>query len=31
VRYQEGDGMFTYEQVAIHDGWAMHNGREYRA
>jgi predicted phosphodiesterase len=31
VRYQEGDGMFTYEQVAIHDGWAMHNGKEYRA
>ncbi len=31
VRYQEGDGMFTYESVAIHDGWAMHNGKEYRA
>ena len=29
VHYQEGDGMFTYHNVAIHDGWAMWNGKEY--
>lgn len=29
VTYQDGDGMFTYSNVAIHDGWAMWNGKEY--
>jgi len=29
VRYHD-DGRFAYEQVAIHDGWALHNGKEYR-
>jgi hypothetical protein len=31
VRYEPGDGRFVYQQVAIHDGWAMHEGKEYRA
>ena len=31
VRFEPGDGRFVYEQVAIHDGWAMYNGREYMA
>lgn len=31
VVYQDGDGMFTYTNVAIHDGWALFNGKEYRA
>lgn len=31
VRYEEGDGRFVYEQVAIHNGWAMHRGREFLA
>lgn len=31
VNYEEGDGRFTYHNVAIHDGWAMWQGREYRA
>ena len=29
VHYQDGDGMFTYENVAIHDGWCMYRGKEY--
>lgn len=29
VRYEPGDGRFVYEQVAIRDGWAFHNGKEY--
>ena len=29
VRYEPGDGRFTYHNVAIHDGWAMWNGKEY--
>lgn len=29
LHYREGDGEFVYEQVAIHDGWAMFRGREY--
>lgn len=29
VRYEPGDGRFAYEQIAIHDGWALHRGREY--
>jgi hypothetical protein len=31
IQYQPGDGMFTYHNVAIHDGWALWNGKEYRA
>jgi predicted phosphodiesterase len=31
VHFEPGDGRFTYENVAIHDGWAMFNGREYTA
>lgn len=31
VTYQEGDGMFAYHNIAIHDGWAMHAGKEFRA
>lgn len=31
VRFQPGDGRFAYEQVAIHDGWALHRGKEYAA
>lgn len=35
VRYEEGDGRFTYDNVAIHsDGptrWALYEGREYQA
>lgn len=31
VRYEDGDGRFTYQNVAIHDGWALWNGREYTA
>lgn len=29
VRFEPGDGRFTYEQIAIHDGWAMWNGKEW--
>jgi len=29
VRFEPGNGRFVYEQVAIHNGWAMHSGREY--
>lgn len=29
VTYQPGDGMFAYQNVAIHDGWSMWNGKEY--
>jgi predicted phosphodiesterase len=31
VRFQPGAGRFAYEQVAIHDGWALHQGKEYTA
>lgn len=31
VEYEEGDGMFTYSNVAIHDGWARWNGKDYTA
>jgi hypothetical protein len=31
VEYEEGDGMFTYSNVAIHDGWARWNGKDYVA
>lgn len=30
VRFEQGDGRFTYENVAIHEGWAMWQGKEYR-
>ena len=30
VKYREGDGMFSYHNVAIHDGWALWNGKEYQ-
>ena len=30
VTYQDGDGLFTYHNIAIHDGWAMWAGKEYR-
>lgn len=29
VRFQSGDGRFTYENIAIHQGWAMWQGKEY--
>jgi hypothetical protein len=31
VRYEEGDGRFTYENVAIHNGWCMWQGKEWTA
>ena len=35
VRYEQGDGRFTYENVAIHKSgdatWALWNGKEYTA
>jgi len=31
VDYEEGDGRFTYQNIAIHDGWAMYGGKEYQA
>lgn len=31
IQYEPGDGRFTYEQVAIWDGWAMWRGREYQS
>jgi hypothetical protein len=31
VHFEPGDGRFTFEQVAIHDGWAMRGGKEYSA
>ena len=31
VEYKVGDGRFTYANVAIHDGWAMWRGTEYRS
>lgn len=29
VKYETGEGRFTYTNVAIHDGWAMFEGKEY--
>lgn len=29
VTYEEGEGRFVYEQVAIHDGWAHYRGKDY--
>jgi len=31
VMFEPGDGRFVYEQVPIHDGFAMWRGREYAA
>jgi hypothetical protein len=31
VTYQEGDGKFVYEQVAIHNGWAHYRGKDYHS
>lgn len=31
VTYEEGDGRFVYEQVAIHNGWAHYRGKDYEA
>ena len=31
VTYEEGDGRFVYEQVAIHNGWAHYRGKDYKA
>jgi hypothetical protein len=31
VSYQDGDGMFTYHNIAIHDGWARWGNKDYRA
>lgn len=31
VRYEEGHGRFSYEQIAIHEGWALHRGEEFLA
>ncbi len=31
VRFEPGDGRFAYEQIAIHDGWALHRGKEFVA
>ena len=30
VTFEEGDGRFVYEQIAIHDGWAQYRGKDYR-
>lgn len=30
VRFEGDDGRFTYENIAIHEGWAMWQGKEYR-
>jgi hypothetical protein len=30
VPYDKETGNFVYEQIAIHDGWAMWRGKEYR-
>jgi hypothetical protein len=29
VTYEEGEGRFVYEQIAIHDGWAQYRGKDY--
>ena len=31
VEYEPGDGRFTYEQVAIRNGWARYRGKEFAA
>jgi hypothetical protein len=31
VTYQPDDGRFAIEQVAIHSGWAMYHGHEFKA
>lgn len=29
VTFENGEGRFVYEQVAIHDGWAHYRGKDY--
>jgi hypothetical protein len=31
IPYDPESGRFCYEQIAIHDGWAMYRGKEYKA
>jgi hypothetical protein len=31
IPYDPESGNFCYEQIAIHDGWAMYRGKEYKA
>ena len=31
VHYQDGDGRFDYTNIAIHEGWALWQGKEYSA
>ena len=31
VHYQDGDGRFNYTNIAIHEGWALWQGKEYAA
>ena len=31
VRYEPGDGRFDYHNIAIHEGWALWQGKEYRS
>lgn len=31
VTYEEGEGRFVYEQIAIHNGWAHYRGKDYEA
>ena len=31
VKYRDGDSPFSYHNIAIHEGWALWNGKEYRA
>jgi hypothetical protein len=31
IRFEPGDGRFTYDAIAIHDGWALWRDKEYRA
>ena len=30
IQFEEGDGRFTYTNIAIHSGWALWAGKEYR-
>lgn len=31
VTFEDGDGRFVYEQIAIHNGWAHYRGKDYEA
>jgi hypothetical protein len=31
IDFEPGDGRFTYHNIAIHSGWAFHNGKEFAA